>query len=220
LLIRDLGRVDHPDSDVDQLYHSLWDQILTLPDDTKLYPGRDYHGRTVTTVYEERHNNPFIKGKPSQEEFVRRVKARNLPPRSETKIDANKAQNRIFLPKESLEKIAPSDSWAPIERTLVGIPEVTVEWVHDFPRNYRIIDVRGTEEFTGPLGHIENAELVPLDTLATEARNWDPSQRYVAVCRSGGRSGRAATILESLGFTMVASMAGGMLHWNELYPQQ
>jgi rhodanese-related sulfurtransferase len=35
------------------------------------------------------------------------------------------------------------------------------------------------------------------------------------VCRSGGRSGKAALELRALGFEKVASMRGGMTRWNE-----
>ena len=35
------------------------------------------------------------------------------------------------------------------------------------------------------------------------------------ICRSGGRSGRAATALAAMGFTRVMNMVGGMIAWNE-----
>jgi sulfur dioxygenase len=50
LLIRGSGRTDFQQGDARQLYRSVWDQILSLPDETELYPGHDYKGRTVTTV--------------------------------------------------------------------------------------------------------------------------------------------------------------------------
>jgi len=37
----------------------------------------------------------------------------------------------------------------------------------------------------------------------------------VFVCHSGGRSGKAALSLATLGFGKVASMSGGMLAWNQ-----
>ncbi|MFK7991360.1 MAG: rhodanese-like domain-containing protein [Sandaracinaceae bacterium] len=39
----------------------------------------------------------------------------------------------------------------------------------------------------------------------------DKDTPAVAVCRSGARSLRAAATLQKLGFTKVASMAGGMI---------
>ena len=66
-----------------------------------------------------------------------------------------------------------------------------------------------------PLGHIPDAELVPLGTLATKCKQWDRDQPLVIVCRSSGRSDAAARGLERSGFKRVASMVGGMLAWRE-----
>lgn len=106
-----------------------------------------------------------------------------------------------------------ASNWAPITRTVTGVPEVTVEWVEATAGEFRIIDVRGHGEFNDDLGHIIDAELVPLRTLDTANLNWNKNEQLVVVCRSGGRSGRAAAILENSGFINVASMAGGMLAW-------
>jgi hydroxyacylglutathione hydrolase len=51
-----IGRTDLPGGDLATLMASIRNRILTLPDDTKLYPG---HGPT-TTVGHERVANPFI----------------------------------------------------------------------------------------------------------------------------------------------------------------
>lgn len=79
----------------------------------------------------------------------------------------------------------------------------------------RVIDVREPAEFIGELGHAPGAELVPLSTVENAAASWDKEQEIVLVCRSGGRSGRAAALLASRGFRRVMSMVGGMLAWNE-----
>jgi rhodanese-related sulfurtransferase len=75
----------------------------------------------------------------------------------------------------------------------------------------RIIDVREPHEFYGELGHIARAELVPLGTIATQAASWSKEDDIVVVCRSGGRSARAAGLLAQLGFKHVRNMDGGML---------
>lgn len=79
----------------------------------------------------------------------------------------------------------------------------------------RIVDVREPAEFTGELGHIKEAELVPLATVEAAAQKWDREQEIVLVCRSGNRSGRAAAALAAMGFKRVMNMVGGMLAWNE-----
>lgn len=79
----------------------------------------------------------------------------------------------------------------------------------------RVIDVREPSEFTGELGHIPGAELVPLATLPDAARDWPRDGELIIVCRSGGRSTNAAQQLTALGFEHVINMAGGMLAWND-----
>ena len=51
-----IGRTDLPGGDYDTLIASITDQLLTLPDDFKVYPG---HG-SATTIGVERRTNPFL----------------------------------------------------------------------------------------------------------------------------------------------------------------
>ncbi len=74
-----------------------------------------------------------------------------------------------------------------------------------------IVDVRQPSEYTGELGHIPGAVLVPLNTIVAESRSWDRAAPVVLVCRSGGRSSSAAEQLVAAGFTRVMNMTGGML---------
>lgn len=73
----------------------------------------------------------------------------------------------------------------------------------------RLIDVREPHEWAD--GHIEGAELVPLATVEAKARDWNREQDLVLICRSGGRSGRAADLLVHMGFRHVHNMVGGMI---------
>ncbi|WP_400194206.1 MBL fold metallo-hydrolase [Hymenobacter sp. B81] len=52
-----IGRTDLPGGDYATLIRSIREQLLTLPDDTTVYPG---HG-PATTVGAERASNPFLK---------------------------------------------------------------------------------------------------------------------------------------------------------------
>lgn len=79
----------------------------------------------------------------------------------------------------------------------------------------RVVDVRGPDELVGELGHVPGIENVPLPAIETASRGWDKEQELVVVCRSGGRSGRAAAYLASSGFSRVMNMVGGMLSWND-----
>ncbi len=94
------------------------------------------------------------------------------------------------------------------------IAEVPPEWLEEQPAALRVIDVREPNEFNGPLGHIEGAELVPLATLLRAAEAWNQGETLVMVCRSGARSARATQVLGQLGFQTVYNLAGGMIAWN------
>ena len=70
LLVRGCGRTDFQEGDAHVLFRSVRERILSLPDDTRLYPAHDYLGRTVTTVKEERAFNPRLGDGRSEDEFV------------------------------------------------------------------------------------------------------------------------------------------------------
>ena len=69
LLVRGCGRTDFQEGDAETLFRSVRDQIFSLPDATLLYPAHDYHGRTVSTVAEEKRFNPRLGLRVSMEEF-------------------------------------------------------------------------------------------------------------------------------------------------------
>lgn len=99
-------------------------------------------------------------------------------------------------------------------KTPAGVPEVTVQQVHDLHAGARLVDVRDLSEFTGELGHVPGSELVPLGALEHAAATWDKAQPLILICRSGNRSGRATLALQRLGFAEVVNMKGGMLAYN------
>jgi sulfur dioxygenase len=68
LLIRGCGRTDLPNGDAGQLFDSIT-RLLVLPGDTLLFPGHETHGRTVSTIAEEREHNRCVAGR-SRDEFI------------------------------------------------------------------------------------------------------------------------------------------------------
>ena len=52
-----VGRWDHPSGDMLKEITSINERLMTLPDDTSVYPG---HGPS-TTIGDERKGNPYIK---------------------------------------------------------------------------------------------------------------------------------------------------------------
>jgi sulfur-carrier protein adenylyltransferase/sulfurtransferase len=78
-----------------------------------------------------------------------------------------------------------------------------------------LIDTREPHEYQE--AHLENGKLVPPALLADEISTAAPdkSARTILYCRSGNRSYKAAEQLQALGYEDVASMAGGILAWQE-----
>ena len=83
-------------------------------------------------------------------------------------------------------------------------------------RDLRVIDVREPAEYTGALGHIPGAELIPLGELASRVGQIPTDLPLITVCRAGGRSAQATVILRKAGVERVANLAGGMLRWRAL----
>lgn len=215
LFIRGCGRTDFQEGDAATLYQSVHGKIFSLPDDTRIFPGHDYKGRTCSTVAEETRFNPRLGGGNSEAVFIEIMGNLSLshPKKLHIAVPANLACG--ILSGDAPEPIAEDADWAPLHRTAAGVPEIGCAWVAANVTSVRLVDVRELAELSGALGHIAEAEVVPLGTLDVAAAGWPPTDPIVLVCRSGGRSGRAARVLENLGFGRVASMAGGMLAWGE-----
>lgn len=86
LLVRGCGRTDFQEGDARTLYRSVQDKIFTLPASCQLYPGHDYHGRTVTTVSEERQYNPRLGGRRTEGEFMAIMNSLDLAPPARIQI--------------------------------------------------------------------------------------------------------------------------------------
>jgi rhodanese-related sulfurtransferase len=60
-----------------------------------------------------------------------------------------------------------------------------------------------------PLGKVQTMQVDELDNLKNE--------EVIVYCRSGNRSGQAALILETLGFTNTKNLSGGMMAWQQKF---
>lgn len=78
LLINACGRTDFQNGSSKQLYESIFNKILVLPEETLIYPAHDYNNRTVSTVAEEKANNPRLQVK-TCEDFMSIMDNLNLP---------------------------------------------------------------------------------------------------------------------------------------------
>jgi uncharacterized membrane protein YdjX (TVP38/TMEM64 family)/rhodanese-related sulfurtransferase len=78
-----------------------------------------------------------------------------------------------------------------------------------------VIDVRGIDEFTGPLGHIAGARNIPIIELDSRIAELGGLERtpIVLVCQTDKRSAKAAGILRAAGFTQIIVLRQGMEQW-------
>jgi glyoxylase-like metal-dependent hydrolase (beta-lactamase superfamily II) len=211
LLIRGCGRTDFQQGDARTLYRSVRDKVLSLDANTKLYPGHDYKGRTVTTVFEEKNHHARLKDGISEDQFVDIMNNLGLP--KPKKIDvAVPANLKVGLFDEDTIEAGPPAAWAEVARTPTGVPEVTPAWVATHGEQMKVVDVREAMELMVD-GYVDGTLHVPLAHLTEQAAAWDRDEPVVVLCRSGGRSGRGALELERLGFKHVASMNGGLGRW-------
>jgi glyoxylase-like metal-dependent hydrolase (beta-lactamase superfamily II) len=108
LLVRGCGRTDFQQGDARTLFRSVRDRILSLPDETLLYPGHDYRGRTVTTVTEEKRFNPRLGLARSEAEFVEIMAGLKLayPRRMDRAVPANLVSGLLQPSARDLEQEA------------------------------------------------------------------------------------------------------------------
>jgi sulfur dioxygenase len=211
LLIRGSGRTDFQGGDPHAMYRSIKEQIFTLPDDCLLYPAHDYRGLTVTSVGEERRFNPRLGGEAGAGDFAGYMNNLGLahPKKMDVAVPANLKCGR----PEGDHDMPAEPGWAPLRYSFAGIWEIDPHGLEEHARAVQILDVREPEEFSGPLGHISGAILIPLGALAERAGELSRDRPVVTVCRAGSRSAQATVILKEAGFIDVANLAGGMLRW-------
>lgn len=213
LLIRAAGRCDFQQGNAHRMFHSITEQIFSLPDDCLIYPCHDYNGRTVTSVAEEKAHNPRIGGQADEQDFVGFMQNMNLPHPKQIAV-AVPANLRCGKPEDG--KVPRPAEWGPVRRSYAGQLEIDPEWVAQHLDQLSILDVRQPEEIGEPLGIIAGARSIPLGELKARVGEIPRDRPVIAVCHAGMRSGLATTLLREAGYTEVANLHGGMLLWHQM----
>jgi len=78
LLVDGCGRTDFQGGSASALYDSVTRRLLALDEATRVWPGHDYRGQSVSTIGWERRHNARLAGRP-REEFVALMAALDLP---------------------------------------------------------------------------------------------------------------------------------------------
>jgi rhodanese-related sulfurtransferase len=86
-------------------------------------------------------------------------------------------------------------------------------------RKIQLLDVRTPEEYAE--GHLKNAQNLNFhnENFKSQIAQLNKKKPIYLYCRSGGRSGKTATMLKEMGFTQVYDLQGGITQWkNEKLP--
>lgn len=99
LLIDGCGRTDFQQGNAGQLYDSIHTKIFSLPEDTLIYPGHDYHGKTVSTVGHEKRVNKRLGAEISRTEFINIMANLKLayPKQIDVALPANQACGQTHI---------------------------------------------------------------------------------------------------------------------------
>lgn len=210
LLIRGCGRCDFQQGNPHTLFHSIREQLFSLPADCQLYPGHDYNGRSHTSVAEERALNARLGGDASERDFVGFLRNLRLPhpARLAEALPANLRCGRPLL-----EEASPSDDWGPLRRSYAGLPELEPAWVAAHRHSLTLLDVRSREEVQGPDGRVQGSLAIPLPELEARLAEIPDERPVVVLCHSGCRSALATQQLEKAGRKRVANLRGGLRAW-------
>ena len=205
LLIRGTGRTDFQNGDARAQYQSIFGRLLTLPDETLVYPAHDYKGDTVSTIGEERRSNPRLQVKSVDEyaELMANLKLAN-PKMMDVAVPANM---KVGLHQEEVAARGWAASAAEA-RALIGQVDIVV------------IDLRERAERERH-GSIAGSLHVPYPGLADSLRAGgtlhalaqSAGKRLLFYCAFGERSAMAVQAAQDAGLAASLHLHGGIAAW-------
>jgi sulfur dioxygenase len=203
LLIRGTGRTDFQNGDARQQYESIFGRLMKLPDETLVYPAHDYKGDTVSTIGEERRNNPRLQVK-GVDEYVALMNSLNLPNPKMMDV-AVPANMHIGLAQNEVA----AKGWA-------LTPEAAIAMLAS--EEVAIVDLRERRE-QDRHGRIPGAVHAPYASLEDELRRdgllhiLAKGRRIVFFCAYGERSAMAVQAAREAGITSAVHIHGGIAAW-------
>ena len=199
LLIRGTGRTDFQNGDAGQQYDSLFNGLLRLPEHTLVYPAHDYKGDMVSTIGEERANNPRLQVG-SRAEYIELMAGLNLP--NPKMMDVAVPENmRMGLSLDQQNEVA----------------TVTSETIiMDNAEGMILVDLREEAERVKS-GIIPGSVHAPYSRLDQhlEMLKQTGDKRVVFYCAVGERSTMAVNIARGNGVSACAHIPGGFVAWTE-----
>lgn len=210
LLIGATGRTDLPSGDADALYDSLFQGVLKLDPELKVFPAHEYKGRTHSTIGQELAENPRLQ-KTERGAFVEMMHSLNLtmPTHVTEALRTNMSGGKTVA--QMLSDAAAS------------VPFMSMAQLHSIIREGRndliVLDVRERESYES--GHVPGALHLPRGQLELRVNEdlKDPTRRILVCCEFGRISTLATATLREMGFSGAVALDGGIKAWREAgYP--
>jgi len=203
LLINGCGRTDFQSGNAEALYRSLTQVLFALPEDTTVWPGHDYQGRTHSSIGQEKRGNARLAGQ-TPEQFVNTMNQLNLPKpqRIDEAVPANLTSGlRHDAGGEALLSVKPAAGYA-------GDVSPQLAWAWVQAGQAVLVDVR-TDAERAWVGFVPDAQPLAWKQWPGMAMNPDfdagiqalgaDGRKLVLLCRSGVRSVAAAQRATELG---------------------
>lgn len=206
LLLGGTGRSDLPGGDPNKLFHSLFNKLLLLPSDTRVYPAHIYSDKKHSTIANEIASNRRLQ-KTERTEFIKQMNDLNLnmPDHLTEALRTNLSGGKTVegMIAAAAEKVS-----------FMSLTEVANR-VDSPSADLILLDVRETEAFLQ--GHIPGAINIPRGELELKVNEHlpNPMLRIVVYCQYGKISTLAAATLKELGFDRAVALDGGFSSWKE-----
>lgn len=204
LFIRGTGRTDFQGGDPYEQYHSLFDRLLKLPDQTLVYPAHDYKGDTVSTIYEEKAHNPRLQVN-SADEYAAIMN--NLKLANPAMMDVAIPENlKVGLRLDAQHRVAAVE----VDELLAGWPACDGQLVDIREEGERLRYGAIPGSIHAPYGRFDQY-CKHAGTLAGLAKQ----TRIILYCAVGERSTLAVEIARECGLENVAHVPGGFKAWQQ-----
>ncbi len=206
LLIGGTGRTDLPSGDAGALYESLFEGVLALDPQLKVFPAHEYKGRSHSTIGQELAENPRLQ-KRDRGAFIEMMQSLNLtmPTHVTEALRTNMSGGKTVA--QMLAEAAASVPFMSLAELKACLGSRKDELI--------VLDVRERDAFEA--GHIPRAQLLPRGQLELRVNQalTDPTRRILTYCELGQVSTLATATLRQMGFQCAVALDGGMKAWRE-----